>query len=82
MPYRWSRWALGRVNREERQPCVFFFHPWELDPQQPRKSGLKFKTRFRHYVNLHRMCKRLERLLVDFPWDRLDRVFRYQLENA
>ena len=75
LPYVLSRWAMRRVNDHDGQSCVFYFHPWELDPGQPRQPGLGFKTRFRHYLNLRRMEKRLARLLRDFRWDRMDRVF-------
>jgi len=75
LPYRFSRWALGRVNAREGQPAVFYFHPWELDPEQPRQDGLAFKTRFRHYWNLRGMAARVERLLDDFRWGRVDEVF-------
>jgi hypothetical protein len=54
---------------------MFYFHPWEIDPAQPRVSGLSAKTRFRHYLNLDRTEARLTRLLRDFRWDRIDRVF-------
>jgi hypothetical protein len=54
---------------------MFYFHPWEVDPEQPRIDGLGMKTRFRHYLNLQRMAPRLRRLLADFRWDRVDRVF-------
>ncbi|MDX1655223.1 MAG: DUF3473 domain-containing protein [Candidatus Competibacteraceae bacterium] len=75
LPYGLSRWAMGRVNRHDRQACVFYFHPWEIDPAQPRQPGLDTKTRFRHYLNLGRMEGRLSRLLRDFRWDRMDRIF-------
>ena len=75
LPYAMSRWMLRRVNRQDRAPCMFYFHPWELDPGQPRQAGLSARTRFRHYVNLQRMPDRLRRLLNDFEWDRVDRVF-------
>jgi len=57
------------------KPAMFYFHPWEIDPEQPRVDGIGMKTRFRHYVNLGRMESRLTRLLADFRWDRADRVF-------
>jgi Domain of unknown function (DUF3473) len=66
---------LKRVNNREGQPCIFYFHPWELDPDQPRQSGVSLKTRFRHYTNLSRMKQRIEALLLDFQWDRVDRIF-------
>ncbi len=75
LPYSMSRWMLNRVNVQDRAPCMFYFHPWELDAGQPRQSGLSAKTRFRHYVNLQRMPDRLRQLLNDFEWDRVDRVF-------
>ena len=74
-PYHVSRWAIARVNRQEQRPAIFYFHPWELDPEQPRVKGVSVKTRFRHYLNLHRTRARLTRLLTDFEWDRVDRVF-------
>lgn len=75
MPYAMSRWLINRVNTIDRQPALFYFHPWELDPEQPRVNGATGKTRFRHYLNLHRTEPRLRRLLTDFQWDRVDRVF-------
>ncbi|HEU5297071.1 MAG TPA: XrtA system polysaccharide deacetylase [Burkholderiaceae bacterium] len=74
-PYGLSRWALRRVNRIDRRPAIFYMHPWEIDPEQPRVPGTTLKTRFRHYVNLHRTEERLSRLLQDFRWGRVDEVF-------
>ena len=74
-PYAFSRWAMRRVNGKDHQPCVFYLHPWEIDPEQPRMSDISLKTRVRHYLNLHRMESRLCRLLSDFAWDRMDRIF-------
>jgi len=75
LPYEVSRWMLNRVNAQDNAPCMFYFHPWEVDHEQPRLQGLSAKTRFRHYVNLKHMQGRLRRLLKDFEWDRVDRVF-------
>ncbi len=75
LPYSWSRWALKRVNQRDGEACIFYFHPWEIDPEQPRQTGINFKTRIRHYLNLARTEGRLRRLLSDFSWDRVDRVF-------
>ncbi len=75
LPYGVSRWAMRRVNRTERQPCVFYFHPWEIDPDQPRVQGVSLRTRLRHYVNLRLMEPRLRAVLADFAWDRMDRIF-------
>jgi hypothetical protein len=63
------------VNRVDRAPAIFYFHPWEIDAEQPRVAGIDAKTRFRHYVNLHRTEQRLERLLGDFSWTRMDELF-------
>ena len=79
LPYAASRWLLRRVNQSEGQSAVFYFHPWEIDAEQPRIPGIDAKTRFRHYLNLERMPARLERLLADFAWDRMDRVFARSL---
>ena len=75
LPYPMSRWLIRRVNETEGKPVNFYFHPWELDPGQPRVPGVDTKTRFRHYVNLHRTERRLRRLLRDFSWGRMDAIF-------
>jgi len=75
LPYEISRWAIARVNRADLMPSIFYFHPWEIDAEQPREQGLPLKSRIRHYLNLDRMEPRLNRLVKDFTWDRLDRVF-------
>lgn len=76
LPYMVSRAAIEQVNGNDRKPAIFYFHPWEIDPQQPRVKPLGLKSRFRHYLNLGKTVGRLERLLADFAWDRMDRVFR------
>jgi len=75
LPYDAFRWALRRVNAQDRQPGIFYFHPWELDPEQPRIEGSSLRSRFRHYLNLGAMEGRLGRLLSDFRWGRMDDVF-------
>lgn len=75
LPYMWSRWAWRRVNRQDGQPSIFYFHPWELDPDQPRIEGAPLKSRFRHYTNLHVMEAKIRRALKDFSWGRMDEVF-------
>jgi polysaccharide deacetylase family protein (PEP-CTERM system associated) len=75
MPYAVSRWLLRRVNHEDGKPCIFYCHPWEFDPSQPRFPRIPLKTRIRHYLNLDRTEARLDRLLRDFAWDRVDRAF-------
>jgi polysaccharide deacetylase family protein (PEP-CTERM system associated) len=76
VPYRLFHQALAGARRQSDQPAIFYFHPWEIDPGQPRLPGASFKARFRHYVNLGRTEPRLRRLLNDFAWDRMDRAFR------
>jgi len=75
LPYGVSRWAMRRVNAGDGEPCIFYFHPWEIDPGQPRLAGAPLKSRLRHYVNLSRMQGKLRAALTDFAWDRMDRVF-------
>jgi len=65
LPYAWTRWGIARVNRLERRPAVFYLHPWEIDPGQPRISASRL-SKFRHYLNLHLAEERLRRLLSDF----------------
>ena len=75
LPYWLSRAAIDRVNRVDDMPAVFYIHPWELDPGQPRARGAPLKSRLRHYVNLSKTHDRLRRLARDFRWDRIDRAF-------
>lgn len=74
-PYAMSRWLMQRVNDRDGQSAIFYFHPWELDPGQPRQKNIGLKTRFRHYVNLDRMEARLNALTRDFQWGRMDQIF-------
>ena len=74
-PYALSRWMMRKVNVEENQSAIFYFHPWELDPGQPRPDGVDLKSRFRHYVNLGRTEQRIKALTRDFKWDRMDNIF-------
>jgi polysaccharide deacetylase family protein (PEP-CTERM system associated) len=74
-PYTLSRWLLRRINYCDGHSGIFYFHPWELDPDQPRLLGLSVKTGFRHYVNLARMERKLHSLMRDFRWNRIDKIF-------
>lgn len=76
LPYGVSRWQIEKVNRDDQRAAIFYFHPWELDPDQPRVHQAAAKARFRHYVNLDRTESRLRRLLADFQWGRADLVFK------
>lgn len=68
LPYAVTSWGLGRINREDGRPFVFYLHPWELDPDQPRLKNASLKSRFRHYLNLDKTEGRLRRLLDDFSF--------------
>jgi polysaccharide deacetylase family protein (PEP-CTERM system associated) len=80
-PYQFSKWAYRYLNDHEKQSGIFYFHPWEIDPEQPRQHDLSFKTRFRHYLNLNRMQNRLNSLLTDFAWDTMHNVFLSKQTN-
>ena len=82
LPYRVSRSAMRHARRHDGLRCIFYMHPWEVDPGQPRQSGAGWRSSFRHYVNLGKTAGRLRRLLDDFTWDRMDRVFRREVEAA
>ena len=73
-PYIFSKWAFAKINADS-QSAIFYCHPWEIDPDQPRQEGLDFKTRFRHYLNLNKMESRIRNLLADFHWDTMESVF-------
>lgn len=75
LPYGLSKYAIGRVNREDGQSTVFYCHPWEFDPGQPRQKAAGARSRFRHYTNIGRMERKVRRLLVDFRWGRMDEIF-------
>lgn len=72
LPYAFSRWAIRQVNRREGRPAVFYFHPWEIDPKQPRVPNASLKSRLRHYTNLEGMSGKLRQLIADFSWGRMD----------
>ena len=82
LPYQVSRRCFMHVNHAEAQPAMFYCHPWEIDPGQPRVAGARLKSRLRHYLNLKHTFGRIDRLLADFAWDRVDRVFGEQLGVA
>jgi polysaccharide deacetylase family protein (PEP-CTERM system associated) len=82
LPTMLYRSGLKRVNRRDRQPGIFYFHPWEIDAEQPRIPNAGWKSRLRHYTNLARMAGDLDDLLDDFAWDRMDRVYAPVLAEA
>ena len=73
LPYNFSRWAIRQVNAQG-HPAIIYFHPWEIDPGQPRVGNAPFKSKLRHYSNLSVMAAKLKRLLSDFEWGRVDAV--------
>jgi polysaccharide deacetylase family protein (PEP-CTERM system associated) len=81
MPYALSSLLIARVNQRDGEAAIFYFHPWEIDTGQPRVPGISAKTRFRHYLNIHRMESRLKRLLADFRWGRMDHIFLVERQD-
>lgn len=73
LPYAFSRWAVRQVNRAS-QPAIIYFHPWEIDPGQPRVARAPLRSKLRHYTNLSRMAPKLETLIHDFAWGRIDEI--------
>ncbi len=74
LPYAFSRWAINQVNHQDDRPAVIYFHPWEIDPDQPRVANAPIKSKLRHYSQLKVMAKKLKRLANEFEWERLDAV--------
>ena len=73
LPDAFSRWAIRRANADQR-PAIFYFHPWEIDPGQPRVTDAPLRSKIRHYSRLGSMEARLERLFGAFDWGRTDAV--------
>ena len=80
-PYAVSKWAINRVNAKDNEAAIFYFHPWEIDPDQPRIKGLKPAARFRHYQNLANMERKITQLLGDYKWRTIPEVFAADLEG-
>ena len=74
LPYAFSKWAIRQVNEDAQRPAIIYFHPWEIDPDQPRVANAPIKSRLRHYTKLDVMAEKLRRLPQDFQWERLDAV--------
>ena len=68
LPYAVTRWGLRRINTGDERPFVFYIHPWEFDPDQPRMAGAGLKSRFRHYLNLKKTEGRFRSLVKDFSF--------------
>ena len=82
LPYAFSRWAIRQVNRSDGRPAVFYFHPWEVDPDQPRVGHAPLRSRFRHYTGLGKMAGKLRELVHDFRWGRMDLVAHREAARA
>ena len=82
LPYSFSHWALRRVTQAEQRPAVVYFHPWEIDPGQPRMADAPLRSRLRHYTNLEGMAAKLVALTRDFAWGRMDEVAAMQAKDA
>ena len=82
LPYAISAAAIRAVHGGDGRACIFYFHPWEIDPGQPVQAGLSLKSRLRHYANLGRMEGKLRLLLGEFAWDRMDRVLDAELPGT
>jgi polysaccharide deacetylase family protein (PEP-CTERM system associated) len=80
-PYAVFKRNLKAVQRRDQKPCTFYFHPWEIDPEQPRIGGTSAKTRFRHYLNLSRTYGRLQQLLRDFEWSSIASVYKIDRDS-
>ena len=67
-PYQMVKKGLGRINREEERPFIFFLHPWEIDAEQPRIRGTGVRSTVRHYLNIKRTERKFRSLLEDFKF--------------
>ncbi len=81
LPYQFSSWAIRQVNGDNRRPAIIYFHPWEIDPGQPRVANAPLKSKLRHYTKLRAMAPKLKRLMRDFQWDRLDAIVEAERER-
>ncbi|MEA3262040.1 MAG: XrtA system polysaccharide deacetylase [Pseudomonadota bacterium] len=82
LPYAFSRWAIRQVNTQDRRPAVFYFHPWEIDPAQPRVAGAPLRSKLRHYTNLDVMAEKLEQLIRELAWGRMDLLAHHEAQTA
>ncbi|MEJ7934811.1 XrtA system polysaccharide deacetylase [Sphingobium sp. AN558] len=82
LPYAFSRWAIRQVNEEAQRPAIIYFHPWEIDPGQPRVADAPLRSRLRHYSNLSVMAAKLRRLAEDFEWTRVDALADQEADRA
>jgi hypothetical protein len=76
LPYSIVKRGLNRINKKEGQPFIFYMHPWEIDPEQPRIKGLSSRSNFRHYVNLDKTEFKFKKLLSDFRFSSIKQLLR------
>lgn len=81
LPYAMSRWAIKKHQREKRHPYMFYFHPWEIDPSQPRVEGARLKSTFRHYVNQGRMMEKVAKLSEVAKWVSVMDAFNVRVKH-
>ena len=82
LPYGFSRWAIRQVNTRDQRPAVFYFHPWEIDPGQPRVTGASLRSKVRHYTKLNAMAGKLDQLIREFAWGRMDLLAHREAVHA
>jgi polysaccharide deacetylase family protein (PEP-CTERM system associated) len=82
LPYGFSRWAIRQVNEQAGRPAIIYFHPWEIDPDQPRVPDAPLRSKLRHYSNLSVMAAKLRRLTSDFDWTRVDALVDAEAARA
>lgn len=82
LPYGFSRWAIRQVNRREERPAIFYFHPWEIDPDQPRVPNAPMRSKLRHYTGLQKMAGKLRNLVHEFHWGRMDTIAHREAKRA
>lgn len=81
LPYEWTRRGIQALNQLEGQPAIFYLHPWEIDPDQPRvNTGML--SRLRHYYNLDETENRLRRLLAEFRFGTVADVLANRMATA
>ncbi|WP_420812024.1 XrtA system polysaccharide deacetylase [Parasphingorhabdus marina] len=80
LPYALYQWAIGRMHRDDGRGAIFYFHPWEIDPDQPRVDNAPLKSKLRHYSRLNVMHAKLLRVAKDYRWGRVDELASLEAE--
>lgn len=80
-PLSFSKTLLRRAAETHAGPMIFYFHPWEIDPGQPRIRDASMKSKIRHYLNMGGMARKLDNLLPAFPWGRVDAALPLKQER-